>query len=237
MARNELTPRQKEISDLIKQGQKAPQIAKKLKISENAVYQNIRRMRAAGNAPKTTKASGSGSKSAKRSTAKASSTRRQSGRTVRTARPAPAPVKVTVTAEELLQSEIGAVEQQVAEQAAIVAEAKAAIEAAEAATVELNAERERKADVLAVLTGEKVAHAKPAPPKPKAPRKAPAKAQEAAKPPEGGSAPSEAPAAPQEPQETTQAQREATAEHDGGLPDERAEAEAAQQAAEEPVPA
>lgn len=43
-----LTDRQKEIKGLLEQGKKADEIAKKLKITPNAVYQQIRRMRNAG---------------------------------------------------------------------------------------------------------------------------------------------------------------------------------------------
>jgi hypothetical protein len=89
-----LTPRQQEIKSLLDKGKSAKQIAKSLKISENAVHQHKRRMGITGNAAKpaatrsrsTTRRSGSGGGSQR------TRTRATGGRQSRsTPRPTPAP--------------------------------------------------------------------------------------------------------------------------------------------------
>ena len=54
-----LTERQQQIKGLLKQGKSAKEIGKDLDISENAVYQQIRRMRKAGENVGTKRATGS----------------------------------------------------------------------------------------------------------------------------------------------------------------------------------
>jgi DNA-binding CsgD family transcriptional regulator len=61
-----LTERQEQIKGLLKQGKSAKQIAKSLKISENAVYQQIRRMRKAGENVGTKRATGTRASAAKK---------------------------------------------------------------------------------------------------------------------------------------------------------------------------
>lgn len=79
-----LTDRQKQIKDLLEAGNKADAIAKKLKITPNAVYQQIRRMRNAGNAPKGVAQGKGGRKSAGK--------KRAAAKPAATPSPAPAPV-------------------------------------------------------------------------------------------------------------------------------------------------
>lgn len=66
----DLTPRQKEIVDLQKQGKKAKEIADALSISENAVYQHLRRIRESAGKPKPSASAPKGLKSGRQSSAK-----------------------------------------------------------------------------------------------------------------------------------------------------------------------
>jgi IS30 family transposase len=77
-----LTERQQQIKDLMEQGQKPDEIAKKLGITTNAIYQQLRRMR--GGAKKT------GRKSARKPQAPA-----RGGSRLPAAPPAPAPAHIT----------------------------------------------------------------------------------------------------------------------------------------------
>lgn len=166
MAKQELTPRQTEIKALMEQGKKPKDIAKKLKISENAVYQQIRRIREGGASGRST--SGAARKSGGSTTRSTARSSRSDGRQSSGSRPArraaaPRPVAVPQTAEELLKSEIAAHDAQIAEHNAAIEAAKESITGAEAAIAAVQSERERKAATLSVLTGEMVAHAKPKP--------------------------------------------------------------------------
>lgn len=78
MATPDLTERQTEIKRLLDEGKTPREIGEALKITENAVYQHIRRMRGNGHRVNTARSSGSKSGSRKRSGSRSS-------------RPAPAP--------------------------------------------------------------------------------------------------------------------------------------------------
>lgn len=199
----ELTPRQQEVKALTEKGQGAAAIAKRLGISENAVYQHLRAIRGG---PK--QSGGSRPKRRQRATS-----RRQS---------APTPPRTPATAEELLRSEIDLANASKAQAKAQIEELKKEIAQAESAITTLDAEIATKGDVLDVLTGKKVAQAKrPARKRPSRGKQASgqssakggskaASGQEAAPQPSsnGGSATAEKP--------KDQAEREATADHDGG---------------------
>jgi DNA-binding CsgD family transcriptional regulator len=210
----ELTPRQQEVKALTEKGKKAPAIAKQLGITENAVYQHLRAIR--GGAKK----SSSSSRPKRRS--RAATSRRQSGRTSPRAVRTPA---APATAEELLRSEIEQHEATVGAAIEQIAQLNDQIAAANATIQSEQAEAARKGDVLDVLTGKKVAQAKP---KPRPARKRASGGKKATgqsgskgggKPASGSQASSQASpnggsAAAPEPK--TQAEREASADHDGG---------------------
>lgn len=224
-----LTPRQKEIQDLVKQGKTAPQIAEALGISDNAVYQQLRKMKggagAKAKANSAKKASGSGSK------AKASNARRKSAAKARAAaaapKPAPAPAPAPAEVPKLptllqhARAEVKTAEDAIKAQAKVIEDAEKAIEGAKAKIADLTVERDRKKDLVAVLTGEKRAVNIPTPKAAKTPdtakgssetAKAAGTAQSAPSAPESGTN-GTASSAPAEP--STQAEREAAAEHDG----------------------
>lgn len=234
MATAKLTERQKEIKALLDKGQTPDQAAKRLKISTNAIYQQVRRMRASGVKIELPGNTGSTAAAAKPKTRAAAKSRRQSGgqsrRTAqRAARPAPAPKPQT--AEELLHSEVEAIDAGLAERTTRIAEAEAIIALTREEIAALEVERTRKLDVIAVLTGEKVAHAKPKPPAPKPAAKRSNGAKGGTTQAEAAETPQNGAEAPQTGDESlTQAQREATGEFEP----ERAEAEAASAAAEAP---
>lgn len=219
MAAAELTPRQKEIKALKDQGKTAKQIAKKLKITENAVYQQLRRIKSGGGGAK--KSGGS-----KATGQKAASSGRKSGGNTRQ-RQAPVAVKPQ-TAQEILKAEVEETTAAIKAQQDRVAEAEATITEANAKVEELKVELSRREDTLAVLTGEKRAQAIPQP-KPAAAKtgsaakssgrqsgskggeKAASGSQEGAQATSNGNGS----AAPEADESLTQAQREATADHDG----------------------
>lgn len=231
MAQVELTPRQQEIKKLLKQGKNANAIADALGITTNAVYQQIRRIRASGGSAST---GSSRSKANANGKGKAKKSGRQSARKSPVSKPKPK--AEPVTAQALLTSEIQAANEAKTEASAAIDSLKGQIAEQETRIEALDAEIVNKGDVLAVLTGEKVAHAKPAPPKPKTPRK-PSAAKTAGKqsgkadPAKGGSgqgggsqAPSNGSSAAATPEPSSQAEREATADHDGGSKDAGAQA-------------
>lgn len=79
MATATLTPRQQEIQKLLDSGKTPPEVAKQLKITDNAVYQQMRRMRKGG-AKTTAKRSArksSGRKSARKTAARKTTSRPQ----------------------------------------------------------------------------------------------------------------------------------------------------------------
>lgn len=241
MATAKLTERQKEIKALLDKGQTPDQAAKRLKISTNAIYQQVRRMRASGVKIELPGSTGSTAAAKPKTAAKS---RRQSGgqsrRTAqRAARPAPAPKPQT--AEDILTAEVATTKASIEAEAARITEAQGVIAEAQASIVTLETELARREDVLAVLKGEKVAHAKPAP-KPAA-KAAKTRAQETAErkaKAEAAAGQAQAAATPQNGSQAaqagdeplTQAQREASGEFEP----ERAEAEAASAAAEAPQP-
>lgn len=98
MATKQLTPRQQEIVKLMDQGKTPTEVAKRLKITDNAVYQHLRRIRQVHGTPKA-KANGAKPTKAttKASTTKRTTTRRASGRNLplppkpKPAAPAPQP--------------------------------------------------------------------------------------------------------------------------------------------------
>jgi hypothetical protein len=211
----ELTPRQQQIHDLLEEGKSPPQIAKKLRITTNAVYQQIRRMRNSG---------GSSRSRSRTSGRKSGGSSRRATRTSTPARPAAAPKPMT--AEELIRSEIESNEGEIAAKNTEIEQAKALIESLTGEIGQLTEDNARKADVLAVLTGEKVAHAKPQP-KPAAKPASRGKQATGQKASGDGAKPA---SAPQEPPQAPQ-------NGDGGSGEEsaeQAEAEQAQQAAEAP---
>ena len=94
MATKQLTPRQKEIKALMDQGKTPTEVAKKLKISDNGVYQQLRRMRAAGHSvggktatAKSTSARKPAASKAKSSGSKRTTSGRSSARKSTPARP------------------------------------------------------------------------------------------------------------------------------------------------------
>lgn len=222
MAQVQLTDRQKDIKARLDKGETPEKVGKALKITTNAVYQQIRRMRKAGvkvggttqtgssgrsasTGNSRTQARKAGAKGGKKTAAKAkaaakpSTPRRQSARTS-----APKAPAAPVTAEQLLRDEIGDLRARAEMERTRVKEAEAVIAEANAAVEGIEAEAAKREDVLAVLTGDKVAHAKPAAAKPAAAKKAGAK--------RGSAKPAEAAQeAPQEPQ-AAQEQPEATSE-------------------------
>lgn len=163
MAQVTLTDRQKEIKARLDKGETPEKVGKALKITTNAVYQQIRRMRKAGvKVGGTTQTGSSGRKasggSQRKPTSKAATPRRQSART----RQAPAPA-APQTAEELLRSEIADLKARAEIERGRIVEANGVIAEATTAIEGIEAEAATREDVLAVLTGEKVAHAKPQP--------------------------------------------------------------------------
>jgi hypothetical protein len=153
-----LTERQQEIVDLQKQGKKPSEIAEKLGISTNAVYQQIRRMRGGKG----------GAKSGRQSARKAPAT----PTTAPTPAPAPAaapdlsdldPAKVLKARRQAIEAEIKANE---AERTAIDKEQERVHKRTGDTIAKLKDELTRVEQTEGVLSGSLVAHAKP---KPKAP--------------------------------------------------------------------
>lgn len=179
------TDRQKQIKKMLGDGKNPQQIAKALRISDNAVHQQLRRMRknsgAKASGSTRSRANGSTRRSqtrASRSTGRKSTrTRTRSTARAASAPAATAPMPTPQTAEELIRSEIDTIKAGLAEQADRVKVAHGEIAAAEKETVGLNEELARREDTLAVLTGKKVASAKP---KPRPKRRPAAKASGAA---------------------------------------------------------
>jgi hypothetical protein len=167
MAKGKLTERQEQIVDLLKQDKTPAEIGKALKISTNGVYQQMRRIRKIPGYKTIGNTGGStGTTTAKASTAKATRKRsassgRQSTRTA-AAEPQAEVIVKPPSAKDVLSAEVRDTKAKIAEQAAIIEQAdkdKAkAQERIDALTIELTA----REDTLAVLTGEKVAHARPA---------------------------------------------------------------------------
>lgn len=165
MAQVQLTDRQKDIKARLDKGETPERVGKALKITTNAVYQQIRRMRKAGvKVGGTTQTGSSGRSSGNRRSsgskgkaAKATTTRRQSART------RPVAAATPQTAEELLRSEIADLKARAEVEAGRIVEAEGVIVEAKTAIEGIEAEAAKREDVLAVLTGDKVAHAKPAP--------------------------------------------------------------------------
>lgn len=156
-----LTDRQQEIQKRVKEGDKAPAIAKALGISENAVYQQQRNIRKAlGQGSPTGAKQASGRKNAGRKSV-------DKKRTPAAAAAAPATTPAAVykppTLLQLAKQELKDSEAAIREQANVITEAERTIERAKAKTTELEADRDRKADLLAVLQGEKRAVAIPKP--------------------------------------------------------------------------
>jgi transposase len=221
----ELTPRQQEIKALTEQGKSAVQIAKKLGISDNGVYQHLRAIR--GGAKKS---SGSTSRSSARASGGRQSARRRTRTRTAASRPAPTPA-APATAEELLRQEIDGAQAGVSDLKGQIKGHQDEIARAEKEIEALTAEIDRKGDVLAVLTGKKVARDKPKPTAAKPKRSSGAKAAsgqsgagKGAQAASGSQAPSQAPSnggAASTPAPATQAEREATADHDGPAPAEQ----------------
>lgn len=158
----ELTDRQKQVHDLIEAGKKPPEIAKKLGISTNAVYQQIRRMRGAS---KSGRKSGS----------------RRVRATPRPTPPAPRPAaEVRPTAVTPLQSIRARRSEIDAEVKAARAGTQDAEKAAEKAREALAKTLERHKDEIKRLDGAEAALT--GKPKAAAPRKRPSRAKGASAP-------------------------------------------------------
>jgi DNA-binding CsgD family transcriptional regulator len=241
VAKSKLTERQQEIVTQQKQGKTAPQIAEALGISENAVYQQLRKIRAATGGKQSAASkraqAGRAAKSGRQSGGKAAKTGTSGNASARvTASTPPAAAPKPPTLLQLVKQELKDAEAAIKEQEQEIVAHERGITASKERIERLSAERDRKADLLAVLQGEKraVAIPQPKPPKadePKAAQRSRSRSSAAKGSQDKGqgqqtgeSAPSGAqggqngaPApAPSEP--TTQAEREATAEHDGGAP-------------------
>lgn len=160
MAQKELTPRQKEIKALMSEGLKVPEIAKRMAISPNAVYQQRRRMLAAARKPGQTKPA---------------QARKPAAPTTKPA-PAPAPEVQVVARDQTPLQAVRArrvtIRTATSEVAQAVAQAQTALNAALAAEKKVLA---RHADELkqldqaeSALTGRKVVDGQPVKPKPAA---------------------------------------------------------------------
>lgn len=161
MAKAQLTERQAEIVDLLEKGKTPTEIGKKLKISTNGVYQQMRRIRKIPGYSKVGNTSGGSGGS----TRKASASRSSGRKSTRTSTPAPsrpAPAAKPVTAREVLEGEVKVVSDQIAEQQGVITQAEEDIATAKLRIEHLTGELSARQDTLAVLTGEKVAHARPA---------------------------------------------------------------------------
>jgi biotin operon repressor len=125
----ELTERQQQIVDLLEQGKKAPEIAKKLKISQNGVYQHIRRIRDSG----VTVNSGSGTRGGNgRRKSGRKSTRSRQGRRTGSPTPAPQPPQFEATTPlQAVRVRRDAIRAAIKEGEATVTEARKALEQAE----------------------------------------------------------------------------------------------------------
>lgn len=87
---NTLTPRQKQLQELLDKGKTPREIAKALKITENAVYQQLRRMRGSQDAPAKAK-----NGSARKSTTKSKQRSRSRSRSRPAAQASPEPRSMT----------------------------------------------------------------------------------------------------------------------------------------------
>jgi hypothetical protein len=179
MATATLTPKQKQVKDLLDQGKTPAEVAKTLKVNVNSIYQHIRRMGASG---ATTKRAGAKRTTARKSTARKStarksttrkpSTRRSATRKSTTRRaprrptPAPAPAPVAearaMTPLQAIRHRKSEIEAQITESARRVAEAEKVYNSEKDSHAKLEANR---ADELKQLTAAEAAlsGAKPKP--------------------------------------------------------------------------
>lgn len=232
MAQKELTPRQQEIKALMQDGKRVPEIAKKLKISENAVYQQLRRMRDTkpGAAPKASAA------------AKPKAARKAP------AAPAPEPVVETVVREstplQAVRARRAAIKAALQETGTAHAEAeraaKAAKEAHEKAAAKHADELKQLDAAEGALVGKKVVDGQVAKPKPASAPKAPTGGNARTKPATPASGAGSAPSGNASSTSTTASGSNGKGEADPaelarqGDAAAAAEAEAAQAAAEAP---
>lgn len=188
-----LTERQQEIVDLQKQGKSAPDIAKALGISTNAVYQQLRKAKQSGGSMTTGRKS-----AAKKPAAKPA------------AQPAAAPepkVQRIATPLQAIRAQRDEVNAGLKDAERTYAEAEKALEAAKTTLVRL---QEKVAPTLAQLDAAEAAiKGELSLPKAKAPAKAPAKKPAAKKPAATNGTKADAAATPTP---ATQAEREATAD-------------------------
>lgn len=160
-----LTPRQQEIKSLLDKGKSAKQIAKSLKISENAVHQHKRRMGITGSKPA---ASSSNRRSGSGGGSKRTRTRATGGRQSRATQPRPAPAPAAPAHVTPLQSVRHRRDEINHELRDVRAEHEQAVKAAERAAEVLAKAEARYADELkqldaaeAALTGKAPEPAKP----------------------------------------------------------------------------
>jgi hypothetical protein len=184
----QLTERQQQVADLVKQGKKAKEIGNVLGISENAVYQQLRKIRAAGG----TRSTGQTRSSNARSTAS-----RSRSRAAAAPKPAADPIEPVVMPEDALsvrrrniEAELKATKNRQTEADSTY---KALTAECERATASLTAELERIKNAELALTG-KLA---PAAPKPRPSRKRPSSARKRSGSSAKGSGGSSAQGAPQ----------------------------------------
>jgi transposase len=219
----QLTERQQDIKNRLENGDKADKIAKDLGISTNAVYQQIRRMRNAGNAP----AKKGGRQSARKSAAPA----------IQQAVPSQARAMTPLQAIRARRDEIKA-ELKATESAVLDAERtlKSASEAHEKASTKRAEEIKQLDSAESALTGKPTPAqveraAKRATSAPQKPASAPAK-------PKGGAKPQTATSDAQNGQDDAAKTKPATTANGTGAKDaERAAQDAAAEAPQAPAPA
>lgn len=177
MAAPDLTPRQEEILGLLKQGLGAVQIAKKLKISDNAVYQNIRKMRERG-ASVTTPTGRTGAKNKRGGKSGKKPTRALVAGTGGAASSPPSSggggvqitAHVSVTPLQSVRNRQAEIRNEVKEASQAVASAMSALNAAKAAEKRIS--ERHKAEMTNLMTAERALAPKKTAPKAKAATKA-----------------------------------------------------------------
>ena len=166
-----LTPRQQQVKDLLDQGKSPAEVAKKLKMTTNSVYQHIARMKG-GSKAKPARKSGAKRTTARKSTARKSGAKRTGTRRSSTRRsparpPAPAPAPAapaperTMTPLQAIRHRKSELESGLSESARVVAQAEKALKDAQEAHAKLEASREGELKQLtaaeAALSGKNVA--------------------------------------------------------------------------------
>lgn len=237
MTQKQLTPRQQEIKALVQEGMKVPEVALKLNISQNAVYQQLRRMRAA----KPGAAKKAAAESASRAAAKKAAAPTAGA-------PKPAPVVETVVREQTplqaVRARRAAIKDAVKDTADALAVANGALREAQAAYDKAQAKHADELKALdkaeSALTGKPIVDGKPktaapkAAPVPKAPTGGNGRAKAGQPASDAGSTPSGSSAAPPAPASapTTPPSTNGTAADDPAELARQGDAAAAAEAAE-----